>query len=332
MPNRNQQKNSYDWKQVIENIKNSPAVSQEDFLQSTMTNPNFNASAELVAKLRDLSNELRSSDEKDVADIWGIGRKYAEFLKSDDENDNPQLDLWEASGLERLRKKPQIETAYDLKNCDDDWIRKHLTVKGLRLVWELRGISCLPLEMFEKPKKGFAALVRSVTVIKTIDDLRESVAMHAARAGEKLRRQRLAASHITVFISTSRFRLNPAEVYSASASRKMMIPTAYTPALIEAAHSLLERVYKPGYEYRKAGIFLTDITFDNAKQQSFFLKVDDEKQSQIMKAVDKINGRYGRHTVRPGAMGFAHNWKMKQENLSNCYTTRLSEIVNVSAR
>lgn len=64
MTSRNEPKNSYDWKQVIENLKNSPVLSQEDFLQSNMTDPNFNASPEFVAKLRDLSNELRSADEK----------------------------------------------------------------------------------------------------------------------------------------------------------------------------------------------------------------------------------------------------------------------------
>ena len=58
----------------------------------------------------------------------------------------------------------------------------------------------------------------------------------------------------------------------ASASWQLMIPTAFTPALIEATHGLLERVYKLGFEYRKAGIFLTDITYDNEQQQSFFLK------------------------------------------------------------
>jgi DNA polymerase V len=155
--------------------------------------------------------------------------------------------------------------------------------------------------------------------------------MHTARAGEKLRRQNLAATHLTVFISTSSFRLNPNEIYSASASRQMIIPTAYTPAILENACSLLERIYKPGFEYRKAGIFLSDITFDNAKQQSFFLKIDEKKQTGLMQAVDKINGRFGRHTVRPLAMGFKHKWKMKQEKLSSRYTTRLNEIPNVRA-
>lgn len=267
----------------------------------------------------------------DVADIWGIGRRYTQFLKSEEKSDNPQLDLWEASGFERMREKLKIETALDLKNCDDKWLRKHLTVKGQRIAWELRGISCLPLELFEKPKKGLCCSRSFGQGIKTIEDLRQAVAMHTARAGEKLRRQNLAATHLTVFISTSSFRLNPDEIYSASASRQMLIPTSYSPAILENAYSLLERIYKPGFEYRKAGIFLSDITFDNAKQQSFFLKIDEKKQTGLMQAVDKINGRFGRHTVRPLAMGFDHKWKMKQEKLSSRYTTRLNEIPNVRA-
>jgi hypothetical protein len=64
MPSKSNSQNSYDWQKVIEDLKNSPAVSQEDFLQSSMTDPNFNASPEFVEKLRDLSNQLRGADEK----------------------------------------------------------------------------------------------------------------------------------------------------------------------------------------------------------------------------------------------------------------------------
>ena len=155
--------------------------------------------------------------------------------------------------------------------------------------------------------------------------------MHATRASEKLRRQNLAAAHITVFISTSKFRHNPKQMYFNSANLRMPMPTDFTPALVENAQRLLERIYKPGFEYRKAGIFLNDITFSTAKQRTFLLEVDDEKQTRLMQAVDQINRRYGRFTVRPGAMGYAEKWKMKQSNLSNRYTTRLSEIPIVSA-
>jgi DNA polymerase V len=268
----------------------------------------------------------------DVADVWGIGRSYARFLKSDREEDYGQLDLWEAAGFERMRQKPVIETALDLKRCSDEWIRKHLTIKGLRLVWELRGISCLPLELFEKPRKGLCCSRSFGWPVTTIEGLRESISMHATRGGEKLRRQHLAASHLTVFISTSRFRLNPDEIYSSSASWRLPYPTAHTPELVGAALRLLEKAYKPGYIYHKSGVFLTDIVPDTERQRHLVLRPDEERNSRLMDAVDRINRKHGRHTVRPLAVGFDHSWQMKQARLSPRYTTRVGEVLRVMAR
>jgi DNA polymerase V len=148
----------------------------------------------------------RHLGEFDVADLWGIGPSYARLLKSEGEENTGQPDLWEASGLSPILRKQRVETALELKRCPDAWVRKHLTIKGLRLVWELRGISYLPLETFEKPRKGLCCSRSFGRPVTTIEDLGEAVAMHCAQGGEKLRRQRLAASHLTVFVSTSRFR------------------------------------------------------------------------------------------------------------------------------
>ena len=96
----------------------------------------------------------------DVSDLWGIGPRYTKFLKSEGKSEQP--DLWEASGLPPILGKQKIETALELKRCPDAWLRKHLTIRGLRLAWELRGISCLPLEVFEKPRKGLCMLLALV--------------------------------------------------------------------------------------------------------------------------------------------------------------------------
>jgi DNA polymerase V len=265
----------------------------------------------------------------DVADLWGIGSRYTQFLKSTDEGNPEQPDLWEASGCERLIHKQRIETALELKNRPDEWIRKHLTIIGLRLVWELRGISCLPLEVFEKPKKGICCSRSFGKHVTAIEDLSEAVAMHAARAGEKLRRQRLAAQHLTVFISTSRFRANPPEMYSAATSFRLPFPTSFTPAFVEAARSLLERIFKPGFIYHKSGIFITDIVPDIESQQSLMVSVDIERQLRLMEAVDEINRKHGKHTIRPLAMGFEQKWQMKRSRLSKRYTTRWDELLTV---
>jgi DNA polymerase V len=90
-------------------------------------------------------------------------------------------------------------------------------------------------------------------------------------------------------------------------------------------------VYKAGFIYHKAGIFLTDIVANTQKQQSLILRVDDEKQSRLMNAVDRINKKHGDHTVRPLAMGFDQKWNMKQARLSPRYTIRLDEVLRVRA-
>jgi len=267
----------------------------------------------------------------DVSDLWGIGQRYTQFLKSEGEDDRQQPDLWQAAGMPRLVNKQKIETALELKMRPDGWIRKHLTIQGLRLVWELRGRSCLPLEVFEKPKKGICCSRSFGRPVTLLNELREAVAMHAARAGEKLRRQHLAAKHLTVFISTSRYRTNPAEIYSASTSFRLPLPTSFTPAFVAAGESLLERIYKPGFFYHKAGIFLSDIVPDTETQQSLVVSVNSERQLRLMEAVDQINRKHGRHTIRPLAMGYSQAWQMKQQRLSKRYTTRWDELLTVKA-
>lgn len=269
----------------------------------------------------------------DVADIWGIGPKSAQFLKFEVAADDvpEQLDLWESAGMESVRRKPKIETAYDLKHASDNWIRKHLTIKGLRILWELRGISCLPLELFEKPKKGICCSRSFGKAVTLIEELKQAIAMHAARGGEKLRRQKLAASHLTVFISTSRFRQNADEIYSASASLRLPAPSSFTPYLVEASQTLLEKVYKPGFIYHKAGVFLTDIVPEIERQKSLIVSVQDKRNRELMKTVDKINRKYGRYTLRPLAMGYKQGWEMKRARLTPRYTTRLDEVLKVFA-
>ena len=156
--------------------------------------------------------------------------------------------------------------------------------------------------------------------------------MHCWRGGEKLRRQRLAASHLTVFISTSRFRQNPEEVYSGAASLQLPFPTNYTPGLISAAQSLLERVYRPGFVYHKAGVFLADIVPESERQQSALAGIDDDRRLRAMYAVDAINRRHGRYTVRPLSLSADRGWDMRRQKLSPRYTTRIDEVLRVKAR
>jgi DNA polymerase V len=103
-------------------------------------------------------------------------------------------------------------------------------------------------------------------------------------------------------------------------------------ALLGVALQLLERVYKHGFIYHKSGVFLTDIVPDTEKQRHLVLRPDDERNSRLMDAVDRINRKHGRHTVRPLAVGFDHSWEMKQARLSPRYTTRVNEVLKMMTR
>ena len=98
-----------------------------------------------------------------------------------------------------------------------------------------------------------------------------------------------------------------------------------------AAEALLERIYKPGLIYHKAGIFLTDIVPDMSLQQSLLMEVDHERQRRLMEAIDQINQKHGRHTIRPLRMGFEQKWRMRQERLSQRFTTCWDELLVVGA-
>jgi len=86
-------------------------------------------------------------------------------------------------------------------------------------------------------------------------------------------------------------------------------------------------VYKPGFSYHKAGVFLTDIVRDTQRQQSMLESLETERQARLMEAVDRLNQKYGRHTLHPLSMGLGQGWNMKRERVSGRYTTKLDEVL-----
>jgi DNA polymerase V len=115
-----------------------------------------------------------------IEDIWGIGPGYARRLKVH-----------------------EITTALQLRNMTDRWVRQELGIVGLRLVWELRGISCLPLALCPPPKQSLMVSRSFGRPITMLTEMREAVATYMTRAAEKLRRHHVAAGVLTVFLITT---------------------------------------------------------------------------------------------------------------------------------
>lgn len=241
--------------------------------------------------------------ETSVGDVWGIG--YRSTLKLKENN---------------------ILTAWQLREMDNRFARRLLTVVGARIALELRGIQCLPFEQVTTKKHSITCSRSFGQIISNYELIKEAVLYFLTRACEKMRKHNLAANAITVFISTDRFLPVP-EPYSNTATYSSAYPSDSNQEIQEWAIKTLEKIYKQGFDYRKAGIILSGLVpTENLTTRMF----DDERfqqQHNLMKAVDELNKKFGKDTVRFGSLKTEGRWKMKQTRKSQSYTTNWNELL-----
>ncbi|HOP75016.1 MAG TPA: Y-family DNA polymerase [Bacillota bacterium] len=241
----------------------------------------------------------------EIGEIWGVGRKHAALLN-----------------------RYGIQTAAEFVKMPDSWIRKHLTIVGLRLKEELQGISCLPLELMAPAKKAICTS-RSFGEFQTeLEPLREAVATFAAKCGYKLRKQRTCAGALMVFLQTNRFNSDEPQ-YNPHNTMTLPVATHSDLELIHYALEALQKIYRPGYRYKKAGVIVSAIVPEGEVQGSLFDTVDRSKHRLLMQTMDRLNARYGLTTVKSAAQGGDSGWELRREKLSPCYTTRWSDIITV---
>ncbi len=251
--------------------------------------------------------ELESLDkwlhQVQVDDVWGIGKNYAELLHNHG-----------------------IDTALDLKNAPDTWVKKNLKVTGLRTVWELRGTPCIELEDVVQPRKGILSSRSFGVPVSDKEQLREALVTYTSRAVEKLRSQRSAASQISVFVKTNRF--SKTEKYiKQNYHVSLPEPTNDTTTFLKCVTLALDKIYEQGIRYHKAGVMITAITEETALQSDLFDSTSaDSKRHELMRKLDHLNAKLGRNTVFFGGSGTHAEWKMKQEFKSPSYTTKWDEI------
>jgi DNA polymerase V len=194
-------------------------------------------------------------------------------------------------------------------------------------VMELRGVSCQPLETAPPAKKSITTSRSFPVAVTAFEELKESVAFFMTRCAEKLRRARLTASAVTVFIQTSRF--FPEAQYANSVTLEMVYPSDNTQELLRHALEALQRIYHAGYEYRKAGVMLSGMVPVGQTTARLFDDETLERFRRVMPVVDMLNKKYGRDTVRLAGANPKGRWRTKAAKRSQRYTTKLSEVLRL---
>lgn len=237
-----------------------------------------------------------------VGDVWGIGRRLS-------------------AALEPLG----ITTAGQLRDADTRQLRERFNVVVERTVMELRGTSCLSLEDITSARKTLMVSRSFGDKVTTLADLEAAVSTHAARAAEKLRAGGQVAEHIEVFMHTSPFD-KTTKPYSARAVSALVHATADTRLIASAALALTSRLFKPGYRYAKAGILMLGLSEAEKATPTLFAGTDDRHSCALMAALDRLNGDYGRGTVRFATTKVGQAWRMRVDRRSRSYTTRWDQL------
>lgn len=257
-----------------------------------------------------LTNDLETEmvlGKLDLADIWGIAPRTKTKLLS-----------------------LGIKTPLDLRRADPPFIRNNFTVVQERICRELKGESCLPLELVQPARKNMCTSRSFGRFVTDYDEMVQAVSTYASRAAEKLRKAGLVANHLTVFLETNKFNKDEPQYYPAQVVT-LSCASADTRRLVKAAHRALRVIWRDGYRYKKAGILLGDLHPPQAAQLNLFMPKDSIRSDKLMQAMDRLNHKHGRSKVILAANGMQVGWKLKAELLSPGYTTHWDGLPKANA-
>lgn len=257
------------------------------------------------------AEQERWMEGNEVGEVWGVGRRISKRLES-----------------------MGIRTVLDLKRAEPEHIRRAFNVVLQKTVEELNGTSCLPLELMAPAKQQIMSSRSFGQPVYDLEELEEAVSTYICRAAEKLRAQRSVAGAITVAIMTNRFKEHEPQ-YSRSLVMSLPEPTADNRVLAAYAVGLLKHMYRPGFEYKKAAVMLSELQPEGQRQASLWddaaAEASRERARKLMAVLDAVNGRFGRGALQLAALGSKPVWTMKRGRVSPRYTTRWEDVPKVAA-
>ncbi len=241
---------------------------------------------------------LEALKNTEIGDVWGVGSRYKELLN-----------------------KAGVNSAYQFTLLPEAWIKKNMSVVGLRMFKELKGHICLSLELKPPSKQNICNSRSFGSITKDKEVIREALASFATRCAETLRKEKTVANQVQVFIGTNYFRSSDDQLHD---SIKINLPEASnnTFEIIKAADHGLDLLFRNGYNYKRAGVIVSEIVPEGSAQYNLFEPVmNNSKCNTVMKRFDSINKKYGRDKIRSSLVGYGRKWRLKQENLSPPYST-----------
>ncbi len=238
-----------------------------------------------------------------VRDVWGVGRQLA-----------PKL---QAEG---------VTSALALAQLSPQRAQQLMGIRGRQMVAELNGISCYPLENGSQVAKS---ILRSRTFGEDTSEeyvLEAAVASLGSSAAFRLRAAGLLARRLGVFVNTNRHKPG----YKRWTREVLLpMPTNDTGLIVAQLMRELKGVFSARQAYHRLGVFLYDLCPPQGLQTDLLGFVDtashDRSQAR-MQAIDALNGRLGRGTIRLAAEELSKAWQPKHHIRSPRYVSDWAEV------
>ena len=241
----------------------------------------------------------------ELADIWGIGpRSFAKL---------------QALG---------ITTPLQFADKPGDWVLRQFHRPGYQTWLELNGHPCI--DTSEIIRRQTISTSRSFgKMISDAEQLRASVATFAASCCNTLRAQESAAGSVSVFACSNRFR-EDLQQYSNIATMRLDSPSSDTLEITEAAIRLADRIYRPGIQFKKSGVILSDIIPGLTHHILFDPIPKRDERAELSTAIDRMNRKYGLKAVSLAVAGYGNaDWKNRTDRLTPNYLTDIDQIMTV---
>lgn len=297
---QNMRSNIYQWT----GIPTSLGIAPTKVLSKVANRMAKKESSTGVFDLRDKGMQEDILKALDIKDIWGISHRLGSRLCS--------------MGL---------NNGLDFRNAEPSLIRKSFGVVVERIVYELRGISCLGLED-TRPKKNIMSSKSFGVSLQNIQDIEEALSTYIARACEKMRNQESKAQGVYIFLRTNPFSEKNKQ-YQNNIKITFDNPLSDTGAIIKQSKAGIRNIFRKGYDYHKCGVVLVGLISDKYNQAHLFTDSDFSKQDRLMEAVDEINTSIRSNAVFYAAQGIEQKWKIRCNKRSSHYTTKMEDFVKV---
>tara|TARA_B100000579_G_C22821900_1_gene851083 strand:- start:43 stop:1323 length:1281 start_codon:yes stop_codon:yes gene_type:complete len=259
-----------------------------------------------IVNLINVKNTDPILEKININDVWGVGKQLTKFYI-----------------------KNNIFNAKQLKNVSNTWIKKNSNVLCSRTAMELRGISCIDLEIYQSKRKSCCVSRSFGTKVENFQEIKESIAAHCLNAAEKIRSESLFAKTITVSIRTSPFQ-NKGMYYANSKTIDFPIATDNSIEIVKTALLGLKFIFKKGYKYQKSGIVLSGLS-NSENTENLFSSVKDNKIRKLMKSIDFTNHKYGRSTLSLADAGINKKWNIKKKYSSKIDTANFYSLPTINA-